>query len=60
MTISDDKRFIIKELSKGDHKSLLTVMERYVTHLTSGPSMLCVNLLHFETISMTDAKSGKN
>ena len=48
MAFSECGRYIVKQLSDGDHKSLIKVAKRYATHLTSGPSLLCLNVLHFE------------
>mmetsp|Transcript_20498 Transcript_20498/g.52090 ORF Transcript_20498/g.52090 Transcript_20498/m.52090 type:complete len:370 (-) Transcript_20498:217-1326(-) len=39
--------YIIKELSKGDHKALLEVTGSYGQHVRSGETLLCPIYLHF-------------
>jgi hypothetical protein len=41
-------QFIIKELSHGDHKTLLEVAESYVKYVRGGDTLLCPVYLHFE------------
>jgi len=40
--------YIVKELSHGDHHTLLGITESYVKHLLGGDSLLAAILLHFE------------
>jgi hypothetical protein len=39
--------YIVKELSDGDHKTLLEVTQSYVEHLRNGESRICTVLLHY-------------
>jgi len=40
--------YVVKELSSGDHESLLQVTESYVEHVRGGDTTLCAILLHFQ------------
>lgn len=44
-------KYIVKELSKGDHKTLLSVTESYAEHVKSGDSRLCMVFLHYRDLA---------
>ena len=59
MAATKDKRFIVKEMNAGDHKSLLKVTVAYMRHVgsargsgstpaTPAPTLLCRLLAHFQ------------
>lgn len=50
MTTTKDNRYIVKELNKGDHASLLEVAEPYVEYVTSNTSLLSRFYLHYQDI----------
>lgn len=43
--------YIVKELSKGDHSTLLSISRSYFSHVRSGKTLLAAILLHFEDIT---------
>lgn len=47
MCRSPDQHFVLKEMNEQDHQSLLECTHRYVDHMTEGPSLLCLLLIHF-------------
>ena len=53
MATTADNKYVVKELCPGDHQALLDLAEKYVTHVTSGPTLMCLFLLHYHM-------SGKN
>eukprot|EP00746_Dinoflagellata_sp_MGD_P019570 gnl/MRDRNA2_/MRDRNA2_145495_c0_seq1.p1 gnl/MRDRNA2_/MRDRNA2_145495_c0~~gnl/MRDRNA2_/MRDRNA2_145495_c0_seq1.p1 ORF type:complete len:335 (-),score=63.64 gnl/MRDRNA2_/MRDRNA2_145495_c0_seq1:119-1123(-) len=55
MAFTRDNRFIVKELNKGDHKSLMEVTESYVQHVLDGDTLLATFYVHFLDIQ-TDRK----
>jgi hypothetical protein len=54
MAFTRNRKYIVKELNAGDHASLLKVTPRYERHVTTGPTLLCVLLMHYR-----DVASGK-
>lgn len=46
MAFTEDRRFLVKELNKGDHASLLRHTPMLVARLLSGESLLCQLLAH--------------
>merc|ERR1719171_1212352 len=50
MAHTRDGRYIVKELTEGDHQSLLVLAESYLCHLRGGPSLLCLFYLHFQEL----------
>lgn len=58
MAFSACRRYIIKEMSPGDHATLLVVTERYAAHVLSSAAtdrgkgtLLCLYLLHYQDIA---------
>lgn len=47
-------KYIVKEMSEGDHRTLLEITEDYVDHVRNGDSRLCQIFLHYR-----DIKSGR-
>eukprot|EP00303_Exanthemachrysis_gayraliae_P003723 CAMPEP_0205999126 /NCGR_PEP_ID=MMETSP1464-20131121/662_1 /ASSEMBLY_ACC=CAM_ASM_001124 /TAXON_ID=119497 /ORGANISM="Exanthemachrysis gayraliae, Strain RCC1523" /LENGTH=440 /DNA_ID=CAMNT_0053372309 /DNA_START=1 /DNA_END=1324 /DNA_ORIENTATION=+ len=47
MAFTANKRFLVKELSDGDHGSLLTHARAIVGHMTDGPTLIVPMFLHF-------------
>ena len=47
-------KYIVKEMSKGDHNCLFAVAHSYAKHLLDGDSMICTVLLHYK-----DVESGR-
>merc|ERR1719253_1952394 len=43
--------FIVKELSKGDHKALLAIAGSYGQHVRMGDTLLCPIYMHFRDIA---------
>jgi len=43
--------YVVKELSKGDHHTLLEVSGSLCEHILSGPSLLCPIYLHFRDVA---------
>jgi len=43
-------KYIVKEMSKGDHKCMLAIAHSYVKHLCDGDSMICTVLLHYKDV----------
>eukprot|EP00913_Durusdinium_trenchii_P007906 g7417.t2 len=41
------ENYLVKELSKGDHRTLLQITKSYCEHMQSGPSLICPIFLHF-------------
>jgi hypothetical protein len=54
MAFTRNRQYIVKELNAGDHATLLKVTPRYERHVTTGPTLLCVFLMHYR-----DVASGK-
>ncbi|CAD7966041.1 unnamed protein product [Amoebophrya sp. A120] len=47
MAFTRNRRFLVKQLSKGDHAALLEVAADYVSHVLSGDTLLALIPLHF-------------
>lgn len=47
MATTSDNKYIVKELAPCDHQALLDVAEPYVKHVTGGPTLMCLFLLHY-------------
>jgi len=45
--MTDDRMYIVKEISAGDHHALLAHVEAYVERMVAGSSLLCPIYLHF-------------
>lgn len=43
--------FIVKEMSAGDHRTLLKVSESYSAHVQAGATLLCPVYLHFKDVA---------
>jgi hypothetical protein len=43
-------KYIVKEMSDGDHKTMLEITQEYVQHLHNGKSLLCTVFLHYRDI----------
>jgi len=43
-------KYIVKEMSEGDHVTMLEVTPSYVEHLHNGKSLICTVFLHFRDI----------
>eukprot|EP00927_Polykrikos_kofoidii_P061666 TRINITY_DN5649_c0_g2_i1.p1 TRINITY_DN5649_c0_g2~~TRINITY_DN5649_c0_g2_i1.p1 ORF type:complete len:443 (-),score=48.27 TRINITY_DN5649_c0_g2_i1:107-1372(-) len=46
-----DHKYIVKELSTGDHANLLKIAASYFQHIKTGESLLCGILMHFEDVA---------
>lgn len=43
-------KYIVKELSQGDHRALLEITPSYVSHLRNGSSLLCSVFMHYRNV----------
>merc|ERR1719456_506771 len=43
-------KYIVKEMSKGDHLTMLSVTQSYVEHLHNGDSMICIVYMHYRDV----------
>lgn len=59
MGFTKDRKFLVKEMTDGDHKSLEKFAEAYVTHLLKPghPSLICRIYAHFKTIPTGGTKA---
>lgn len=44
-------KYLVKELSNGDHQTLLEIAQSYVEHVRGGDTLLCAILLHFQDVA---------
>eukprot|EP00927_Polykrikos_kofoidii_P051597 TRINITY_DN45392_c0_g1_i1.p1 TRINITY_DN45392_c0_g1~~TRINITY_DN45392_c0_g1_i1.p1 ORF type:complete len:415 (-),score=73.01 TRINITY_DN45392_c0_g1_i1:410-1654(-) len=44
-------KYIVKELSRSDHETLLDVSQSYFAHVRSGETLLCPIYLHFQDVA---------
>jgi len=44
-------KYIVKEMSTGDHEAMMEITEEYVNHIVEGQSKLCVVFLHYRDVA---------